>query len=31
MGEKSLPISNEWSIENDIVGIKQAIEYTLKN
>ena len=31
MGEKSLAISNEWSIENDIIGIKQAIEYTLLN
>jgi glycosyltransferase involved in cell wall biosynthesis len=29
MGKKSLPISNKWSIENDIVGIKNAIHYCL--
>jgi len=27
MGKKSLPISDEWSIENDVVGIKKAINY----
>lgn len=30
MGKKSLEISDEWSIDNDVVGVENAVNYVLK-
>jgi len=31
MGKKSLPVSNDWTIENDVKGIMQALNYVLES
>jgi len=30
MGEKSLLVSNEWTIDKDVVGLKRAVQYSLQ-